>query len=329
MRHLVLTFLLLFVPGALAAQCAGEDLRATLTGAERDALQAQLADMPHAEGNHWTAERDGEVIHLVGTLHIDDPRLEAVTGRLAPVVADAGRLLLEMTAAELGELQDAMATTPDIMLLSDTTLPELMDEAQWQELSEAVRSYGIPPFMAAKFRPWYLMMLLSTPPCAMEDLASLNGLDARLQVIARENDVPMQALEPWDTAFRALNGASIEDQLAALDLTLATLDMAEDMLATTREAYFDEEHGAVWSLSGVLAARAGEAASADVDAMMAGTAEALLSTRNRAWLPVILEAVEEVEGPVVAAFGAGHLSGEAGVLRLLEEEGFTLTRQPF
>ena len=83
-----------------SAQCAGHDLRETLTSAERDRLDALLAEMPYPAGNHWRAEKDGEVIHLVGTMHLSDPRLEAPLERLRPVVRDAGALLLEMPRAQ-------------------------------------------------------------------------------------------------------------------------------------------------------------------------------------------------------------------------------------
>ena len=46
------------------------------------------------------------------------------------------------------------------------------------------------------------------------------------------------------------------------------------------------------------------------------------AARNRAWIPVLTGAASK--GPVFAAFGALHLSGQDGVLNLLQREGFTL-----
>jgi len=63
--------------------------------------------------------------------------------------------------------------------------------------------------------------------------------------------------------------------------------------------------------------------------MLDETNEALLAQRNRDWMPVILKAAATTEGPVIAAFGAAHLPGAEGVAQLLEDEGFTLTREPF
>ena len=55
--------------------------------------------------------------------------------------------------------------------------------------------------------------------------------------------------------------------------------------------------------------------------------EAMMVRRNRAWIPVLTAAAKE--GPVLAAFGALHLSGPEGVLALLKADGFKLERLAF
>ena len=59
-----------------------------------------------------------------------------------------------------------------------------------------------------------------------------------------------------------------------------------------------------------------------IDAEFARMEEVLMAGRNRSWIPVLTDAA--AQGPVFAAFGALHLSGEDGVLNLLQKEGFTL-----
>ena len=82
--------LALALPSAAAAQCHGTDLRASLTAEEQAEQQAALDGLPYATGNHWLAEKDGEVIHLIGTIHLGDARLDPVVTRLAPVIEAAG-----------------------------------------------------------------------------------------------------------------------------------------------------------------------------------------------------------------------------------------------
>ncbi len=328
-RTLLACLALMGFATALQAACEGRDLRATLTAPERQALDQAVAATPYPAGNRWRASRGDEVVHLVGTVHIDDPRLAGPADRLRPLVAEAGMILLEMTSAERDALMQAMQADPDLLVLPDATLPDLMEEADWQRLSEAARARGLPPFMVARFRPWYVAMLLSLPPCLQADLAAQNGFDARIEAMARDAGVPLRALEPYDTAFRAFDAVPLDAQIDMMRTALAAPGSAEDQLATLLATYFDESHAAGWYLTEILAPRSGMLADASADAAFATLTEALLDARNRAWIPRIEEAAAATDAPVLAAFGAAHLHGEVGVLNLLDEAGWTLERQEF
>lgn len=49
---------------------------------------------------------------------------------------------------------------------------------------------------------------------------------------------------------------------------------------------------------------------------------AFLSERNKKWMPIIIEAVKEM--PTLFVFGAGHLAGPEGVVRMLRDAGYTV-----
>ncbi|MBE9638883.1 TraB/GumN family protein [Salipiger mangrovisoli] len=324
-----LVSLLLLLPAALHAACEGSDLRLSLTPEEQVERDRMLAAIPYPVGNHWRAERGGKVIHLIGTMHLGDARLDGPVARLTPLVENAGLLMLEMTRTEEADLQKALAADPTMLTLSGPTLPEMLPEEAWQALATAAKDRGIPAFMAAKFQPWYLSMMLATPPCAMTQLQGKTGLDMKLQEAARAAGVPTRALEPFDTVFRLFNAEPIEDQLEMLRTGALDTQTAEDQFATLFDAYFDEAHADTWVISRLIARRALPEAPQEVDAMMEATESQLLTARNRSWIPVLLAASAETEGPVVAAFGAAHLSGATGILNLLADEGFALTRETF
>lgn len=310
-----------------AAQCDGTDLRTTLTPSEQKALRAAVADTPYPAGTLWRAQRGDAVIHLIGTIHLDDPRLEPRVTALRGLVENAATLLLEIAPADEARLQAELTGNPEMLLLTEATLPELMEEDAWQALSQAVSARGIPPFMAAKFQPWYLSMLLGIPACAMADVSEKNGLDARLADLANAAGVPMASLEPFDTIFKAFGGAPLDEQIAMIESTLVAPNVSEDMFATVLAGYFSENTAESWELSKLLARRYSTVSAEESNAMFAEMEEMLLTARNRAWMPVILEAAGPQ--PIVVAAGAGHLPGEAGLLNLLAQEGFALTRIPY
>ena len=48
----------------------------------------------------------------------------------------------------------------------------------------------------------------------------------------------------------------------------------------------------------------------------------LFAERNKKWMPIIIEAAKEM--PTLFVFGAGHLAGPEGVVRMLREAGYTV-----
>jgi len=328
LRALALT-IALAAGGAAQAQCAGPSLLDRLTAEQRAALDARVAEIPFAKGLLWQAERDGQTVTLVGTMHIHDPRLDAIMARVEPMLDEVGLLLLEVTPAEEAQMTDALASDPSLMFLTDgPTLPEMLDEETWQAVAEAARIRGIPPFMAAKFRPWFLMLSLSVPACAAEHMvAGRQGLDFMLWDAAGARGLGMQALEPWDTLFTLFETGTMEEQIDYLRMGVLEPAVQEESFVAMIEGYFAGEVGQVWELGRVsldfMPGMGGDAGLALFEEME----QQLLTARNLAWIPVI-EAAAAEHGQVMMAAGAAHLPGETGVLQLLQERGWTVTPLP-
>jgi hypothetical protein len=308
----------------------GTDLLAAHNPATAAALDAAVAGDPYAQGNRWRATRGDSVIDLIGTFHVADARMDAVVAGLEPVIADADTVYLEATEAEMAALQAEITRRPEILFIpqGEPTLPEVLTEDEWQRLAAELSARGIPAFLGSKFRPWYVMMTLALPGCAMADPALVtDGLDKRIGRAAEAAGVPLAPLEPWDTILGIFDALPPEDSRALLAASLAMAAESEDMFATLRAAYFSEEHRRIWEFSRLRALATPGLDPAEAAADFALLEGLLLDTRNRAWIEVILPAAEGRR--ILVAAGAAHLSGEAGLLPLLAAEGFTLERLPF
>lgn len=321
-----LFFALTLAAGAAQALCAGPGLLDRLTPDERAALDEQLHDIPFHTGLVWQATRGTDVVTVVGTMHIHDPRLIPIRDRLIPLVARSDLMLLEMTPAEEVQMQAAMAADPSLMFLTDgPTLPDLLDEPTWTAVATAARDRNIPPFMAAKFQPWFLMLMLSMPGCAMDHMIEGQlGLDEMLVTEAEIADVPMQALEDWDTLFRIFDEGSMEDQLGYLRLSLIAPELSEEMFVAMLDGYFAGAVAEIWELSRLSLRFSPGIDRAEADALFTLTEDKLLTRRNIAWIPVI-EAATARHDSITVAVGAAHLPGQSGVLNLLQDRGWTIT----
>jgi uncharacterized protein YbaP (TraB family) len=314
------------IAGPAHARCDGTSLLDRLEPADRAALEARVDEMPFARGLVWQAERDGQVVTLAGTMHVHDPRLDAVFDRVAPLLDEAEILLLEMTPAEQEIMQGALGRDPSLMFLTEgPTLPEMLDETTWDTLSAAARDRNIPPILAAKFRPWFLMLSLSMPACAMEHVAGgEDGLDFMLMDAAAARGLPMLALEPWDTLFDVFEEGSMEEQLEFLRMGVLDSALQEELFVAMLDGYFSGDVARVWELSRISLDYIPGMSDDEAEALFAATEDRLLTGRNEAWVPVI-EAAAAAHGRVMVAAGAAHLPGDTGVLALLAARGWTVT----
>lgn len=317
---------LLWLPTLLAAQCEGRDLRSSLSEADRAEIATAVAETRYGSGNLWRATRGARNLTLLGTIHIDDPRLDPIADGLAETVAEAEVVFLEMTQTEQAALQSALSADPSRIVLPEGSLIDLLPEEVWATLADAAAARGLPGPMAARLQPWYLSLVLALPPCVLASGTAPQGLDSRIEAAAEAAGVPTRALEPFDTLFSIFASEALEVQIDMLSASVMDEQAAEDMLATTVALYFDEAHAELWHLSRIAARGQLDLPPAEIDAIFAALETRLLTERNRAWIEV-LEATPE--DTIVAAFGAAHLFGEAGVLQLLSEAGYDITRLEF
>jgi uncharacterized protein YbaP (TraB family) len=330
MLRIALALSLFFGTTAAHAQCVGENLIDALPKADQSALFAAAHAQPFATGNLWQATRGDEVLYLAGTFHLDDPRHDALLTQLLPLLAQSKTLLVEAGPKEEAALQQKLASDPSGMMdIAGSGLKEALSAQDWLALTAALLQRGIPASLAEKLRPWFVSMMLAIPPCALQMAAKGGGLDKRLIRAATERDIPVAALEPFDTALGLFDGLTQDEKLLMIRNALQMEQSSESFLTTTADAYFSGESRLIWEFSRYVAntlpgatAEATEATEVD----FAQSEKALMSDRNAAWIPHIEAALQN--GTAFAAFGALHLSGKAGVLALLEARGFTITPLP-
>lgn len=326
---LAAAFLGLTAQGAQAV-CTGQNLFETMPPERRAAIEEAGRDIPFRRGILYQAQRDDARITLVGTYHFADPRHQPMVDRLAPVIADAAALMVEAGPEEQARLTEALTADPTLMVAPDgPTLRERLSDDDWQALSDAMTDRGTPPVVAARMRPWYVALMLGISPCmvrAMAETGEAGGLDHLLMDQAEATGTPIRALEPWDTMFQLFAGLTPEEELDMIRSSLPAAAYADDYAVTLTDAYFQGDVWTIWEFGRQDAYANSGMERAEVDRQMALAQTRLMDDRNRAWIEPLIEAAEDAgDQGIVAAFGALHLPGEAGVLALLQDRGFAIT----
>lgn len=327
MFRAILTLIATLAAVPATALCSGESYLTRLDPTQREAIDGTTATTLNGEGLLWILTRDTKTLTVVGTMHIYDPRLDPIRAKVRPALRDADLMMVEATDAEETAMKDAFVEDPTLYLITEgPTLPDLLGPADWQKVVAAAADRGLPGFMVAQMQPWYLALTLGIPACAMAELAAgQRGLDHMLIADAAEFDVPLQALEGWETLLEVMTDGTQEEQIALLKLGLIDAADQQSLFVAMLDTYFAEATAAVWDISQIAAQELTGLSEEDAATQMRETQDILLHRRNHNWIPVIEKAAETNDN-IVVAVGAGHLPGAEGILALLAAEGWSVER---
>jgi uncharacterized protein YbaP (TraB family) len=322
-----LAVLLLFtLPNLSFARCGGTDLIAKMPEAERATLIERASDEAFAEGLLWKAVRGETEIIFFGTYHFPHEDTQAHLKAVTPYIAAADQVYLEVSNADSAKMERDMAADPSLMFIMEgPTLPDLLGDEDWALFAAEMRARGIAPFFAAKFKPTWAAMMLGIGPCeARSGALEGKGIDVLVGEHAAEIGNPSRSLEDYRALMTMMDSFPMQDQLDMIRMFFAWSGNPDDMAYTLRQKYLQEEVALIWAFSRKMTLDlGGEGAMEDFRLFE----QKMLTERNASWVDRLLEQASGQK--VFAAVGAAHLPGEVGVLRLLQEEGFEVTRLPF
>lgn len=327
MLRIFLSLLLLCLANIAHALC---DDAADLPDDALQALRAEAAQHPFHQGNLWQIEKAGVTSYLFGTMHLYDPRHAASMERLEPLIARSDQVVIEATRADEAVLQRELIGNPTRYLITegDSLIDRLGPEA-WNKLVPLVTKRGIPPFMAAKFQPWFLGFFMMMPECALNDLqAQRFGIDKSIEAEGEALGKPVSGLDDVMALIDVFSKGTLEEQVDEMRWSLL-LDLPMDSSMKGLTAfYFAEETQLAWTYSlHDVAALSKDLDTEDQDRLMGLVTEMLddlVSGRNHQWMARLQ--VELAQTSSFVAVGALHLPGQDGLLQLLQNDGFTVTR---
>ncbi|MFN8683634.1 TraB/GumN family protein [Paracoccus sp. P2] len=317
---------------AAAQDCMGQNLFERMPPERLAELHAAAEGVPYRHGLFWQAEKGEQRVTLLGTYHFADPRHDLTMEHFGPEIDEAALLMVEAGPEEEAKLAEAMASDPSLLVdPEEPTLPERFSDVEWKSLSAALEARGLPAVIASRLRPWYVAVMLGVSPCMMrviEEKGDPGGLDHLLVERAEAAEVPVRALEPWDTVFTLFAGMTSKEEEDMIRAAMPAAEYADDYAVTLADAYFSGDSWLIWEFGRFDAYDNSGLTRAEVDEQMRLAQEKLMDRRNESWIEPIEQAAAEAAGQgkgLVIGFGALHLPGEHGVLRLLENRGWNIS----
>ncbi len=289
--------------------CAAALLALTL------ALPAAAESLPFGQGLLWRVQRDGgSASYVLGTIHSTDARLR----NLAPEIDRA----LDETNNAVFELRDNPEASQQMLqavrLPPGRRLEDILGAELFQRAVKAVAPLGVPAEGLQAFKPWALSLFLIVPQIEMIRQAKGEPVfDSWLQAEARRRGKTIYGLETHDEQIEVFDGMSEAEQIAMVTDMLADHANIEAQFNRMFRAYLKGDIAAIMEESNDVSKVSDVASAEKFKQRLLGDRNQIMADRLQSLLS---------DGGAFIAIGAAHLPGDDGVLALLEQHGYRITR---
>ena len=248
-------------------------------------------------------------VYLLGSVHL----LPADALPL-PASVEAAYDEAEVVAFEL-DLDLAQAGAQGMMMagMDEETVADALTDEQKAAFNAALAPLGVPAGAFDAFEPWLAAITYGALVIQQSGASAEGGVDAHFFGRAKADG---KERVPFETV--ALQTAVFDD--LPTDIQVAFLMEGVEDDRDPADAFDDMvEAWAVGDDEGLAALMTEGMSQPEVY-------EALLVTRNRAWVPQILSLLGRDGEDALVVVGAGHLVGEQSVVEMLREDGYTVER---
>jgi hypothetical protein len=266
-----------------------------------------LVNFSHAQDANsllWKISGKGleQPSYLFGTIHLICPQDIRITESMQSAIATSEQLVLELDMDEPGIMQEMMSAS---MMQDGTTLRSLLSEEDYQFLEKFMQdSLGMPLQAVAGMKP----MMLSTVTILPVLNCQPGSYEMSLVNAAKEQDIDVYGLETIADQIAIFDAIPLEDQSDYLVKSIREYDETVQETKNMIRLYQEENVSGLYQMIHESMAE------------IKGGEDALLTDRNRKWIPAIEEMA--AEKPTFFAVGAGHLGGPEGVITLLKKAGY-------
>ncbi len=273
--------------------------------------QSQRA-RPEGPGFLWKVTSDTNTVYLLGSIHAGKEEFYPLPADVEDTFARSATLVVEIDQSRL----DPAAAKRWLNALGTYPPGQSLRGSVSKETADLLKTYcserGLTVGSLDRFRPWAVILAVTVQELHASGYSEQFGIDVHFVNQARKANKPIIELEAAETQIKLFSNLTAEEQEQLLVSTLAELPKMKAIMENTWSAWYagdarriDEELLAP-SRNNPGSKRFYEKVFDDRNVEMALRIETFLNDRE----------------PYFVVVGAGHLVGEKGLIRLLEDRKY-------
>ncbi|HAW93830.1 MULTISPECIES: TraB/GumN family protein [unclassified Arsukibacterium] len=260
----------------------------------------------------WKVSKDGQHFYLAGTVHLLSKNDYPLPAAYDTAFNQSSELLFETDLNALTSPAGLSKMMHQNTYSDGKTLEQVLSAEVYQQLKNYTTERNMPIAAVSRFKPGFAAMMLAS--VEMQRLgAAETGVDMHYLQLGQQQDKKISGLETTDQHLAVLDGMNLLDPDVIIRSTLQDMPKVEGQLVDMKQAW---RSGNTEKLEQLFVEDLQQ-----VPQMY----EILLVNRNHAWMPM-LQSLTGNEHTTMVLVGALHLAGEDGLLKLLQQQGYTLVQ---
>ncbi|MFC4099194.1 TraB/GumN family protein [Paenibacillus xanthanilyticus] len=302
-----------YVPVRIIGEAAGYEVR--WDAASRTIELTSKIVKEGGKGFLWEVKNGGNTIYLVGSMHIADDSFYPLHPSFEEAFAESDYLAVEVDITSANE-SDVQKLVEKLGSYQDgTTLKDHISAETYKQLGEILVKNNLKADALDKFKPWVVETTIATLKSMEAGYQSTVGIDLHFIQKAMERKIPVIELETYESQLTMFNSFSKDLQEANLKTTLDNFELVDESVDQMADMWKKGDDAALLKFT--------ESMSVNEEYR-----KAMLDDRNIAMAAKIdgfLKGTEKAEYFVVV--GAAHYLGDTGIVKLLQDKGYTVTRK--
>lgn len=281
------------------------------------ALASDSHPVKHGEGRLWRIERGAAPpSHIIGTIHISDRRVRDLPAPILEAFRNSEQAAFELRFTPEERAAMLAATTRGGARGCGCDLAKQLDRETYDRVVALGAEYGLPEKVVNRLHPFMLVYIFSMSP--EEHLRQAEGdlmFDLWLIQYAYDLGMRVEGLETLEEHVAVIDAVPEKDHATMLRDLMDQLEAEPNQFERLIQDYLAGDMSRVYGEMMQQVEREPDARAFK---------EAFLDKRNRAMVKRMVPLLER--GKAFVAVGALHMPGEEGILALLEERGYRVTR---
>lgn len=270
-----------------------------------------------ADNFMWEVQSETATVYLLGSIHVLKADFYPLANEIEQTFDSSDIAVFETHLDSLDNPAIAIKMMASAMYPAGKTLKTELSDSLFLRLKSTLNQTGVPIDLWLNFKPWFVAMTLSMQEMMAAGFKPDLGLDRHFFDRAQKAGKGIEALEAVDFQIELLSQLSDVDQELFLLYTFEDLQliktMLDEMVVHWKTGRADKLHE--------LITRSVEK-HAELDAIF----EKLIYARNVSMSARIEEYLKSDQTYFVVV-GAGHLTGEQGIVAKLAARGYSVRQK--